>query len=380
MSKILYLQYTNPAAYPPLEQSSQLLAQDGWEALFLGTGVLGAYNLTFPSHPNITVKQIPFCLPGWRQKVHYAWFWLWVIFWTFRWKPQWVYASELLSCPIGYSLSFFPNVNLIYHEHDSPESNPSSGFLKFCLTTRKKLIHRAACSILPNQQRADIFDKSVDNPSRSLCVWNCPRQAEIVKERAPWDGKTLWVLYHGSIVPARLPLTVLYALSKLPALVKLRVIGYQTTGHSNYVQTMRETAEKLDLLDRVEFIDAMPRHQLLSWCQQSDIGLAFMPITTSDINLNWMTGASNKPFDYLACGLPLLVSNMEDWQEMYVEPGYALATNPEDSDRIAEALRWYLDRPQEMRNMGEQGRQQMLKEWNYENQFAKVKNLLNNRN
>lgn len=37
-NRILYIQYTNPAGYPPLEHSSRILAQADWEVLFLGTG------------------------------------------------------------------------------------------------------------------------------------------------------------------------------------------------------------------------------------------------------------------------------------------------------------------------------------------------------
>jgi hypothetical protein len=64
--RILYIQYTNPAGYPPLEHSSRILAKEGWEALFLGTGVSGAGALTFPPHPHITVYQVPCCYPSWR--------------------------------------------------------------------------------------------------------------------------------------------------------------------------------------------------------------------------------------------------------------------------------------------------------------------------
>jgi glycosyltransferase involved in cell wall biosynthesis len=85
-----------------------------------------------------------------------------------------------------------------------------------------------------------------------------------------------------------------------------------------------------------------------------------------------MTGASNKPFDYLACGLPLVVSDLPDWKQMYVEPGYALACNPEDVNSIADVLRWYLEHPLEMKAMGEKGRQRILNEWNYETQFDPV--------
>ena len=44
-----------------------------------------------------------------------------------------------------------------------------------------------------------------------------------------------------------------------------------------------------------------------------------------------MVGASNKPFDYMACGLPLLVTDLPEWTSTFVEPGYARACNPDDT-------------------------------------------------
>src|SRR5437762_714731 len=99
--RIVYIQYTNPAAYPPLEHSSRILANDGWKVLFLGTGAFGAGPLRFPPHSNVTVRQLPFCQPGLRQKIHYIIYCLWVLTWVVVWRPQWVYASDLLSCPIA---------------------------------------------------------------------------------------------------------------------------------------------------------------------------------------------------------------------------------------------------------------------------------------
>ena len=85
-----------------------------------------------------------------------------------------------------------------------------------------------------------------------------------------------------------------------------------------------------------------------------------------------MTGASNKPFDYLACGLPLLVSDLPDWREMFVAPGYARACDPSDAENVAAALRWFVENPGAARAMGERGRQRIAADWNYERQFAPV--------
>src|ERR1700730_15905503 len=97
MMRILYLQYTNPAGYPPLEHSSRILADDGWQVLFLGTGAHGAGGLRFPEHARITVRLLNFQSAGWRQKLHYAWFCLWCFGWVMKWRPRWIYASDPLS-------------------------------------------------------------------------------------------------------------------------------------------------------------------------------------------------------------------------------------------------------------------------------------------
>lgn len=376
--RILYIQYTNPAAYPPLQHSSRILAQAGYKTVFLGTHAEVEESLSFPFHPDIRVYQIPFCLPGWRQKVHYLQYGLWVLLWVLRWRPQWIYASDLLTCPIAYGLILIPGVKVIYHEHDSFHgASAGSLFIDLCLKARSKLAQRSVACILPNQARLNQFCTQNPSTNAPLCVWNCPALEEVPGPQPDYSQhEDLWLLYHGSIVPGRLPLAVLDSLCLLPKSVKLRVIGYETRGYRGYIAEIMARASQLGLLERLEIREAMPRQALLQWCAKSHIGLALMPLISDDMNMTSMIGASNKPFDYLACGLPLLVANLPDWQAMYVQPGYGLACNPEDPESIAAVVNWYLHHPTEMRAMGEQGRQRILNDWNYEAQFAVVKNQI----
>ena len=372
--RILYVQYTNPAGYPPLEHSSRILAEDGWKILFLGTGAFGANSFSFLTHPNITVRKIPFCSSGWRQKLHYVWFCFWVIGWMLWWQPRWIYASDLLSCPIALFLSFLPNVRVIYHEHDSPENSSKSRFLKLCLFARKRLAHRVSLCILPNQRRADNFDKTVEKLIPSICVWNCPSQEEIAPPREEKRDKEMWLFYHGSIVPPQLPQTIVKAMSMLPERIKLRIVGYETIGHVDYVQFLKDLAVQLGIVERIEYLGSVPtRTELLQHCQTCDVGLSLFPFQSRQP----MAGASNKSFDYLACGLPLLVSDLPDWQQMYVEPGYGLDCNPDDANSIAAALKWFLAHPAQRREMGEKGRRKIANEWNYEQQFQPILEVLN---
>jgi glycosyltransferase involved in cell wall biosynthesis len=163
----------------------------------------------------------------------------------------------------------------------------------------------------------------------------------------------------------------------LPSEVKLRVAGYETIGHLGYVEQLHRLARELGIENRVEFIGAVPlRTELLDWCRRCQVGLALMPIDSDDSNMRWMVGASNKPFDYLACGNALLVSDLPDWRETYVNPGYGLACDPSSPESIAQKVGWYLEHPEETRRMGEAGRRRVLERWNYEQQFRPVADLL----
>ena len=138
-----------------------------------------------------------------------------------------------------------------------------------------------------------------------------------------------------------------------------------------------EHLHALNIAHRVEFLGPIPqRSDLLAQTLQSDIGLALMPLASSDSNCETMTGASNKVFDYMACGLALVVSDRTDWRGMFAEAGYGRACDPGDPVSIAAALRELLANPAVMRQAGERGRQQILAQWNYETMFLPVFGLM----
>jgi len=372
---IIYIQYTNPGGYPPLEHSSQLLASQGWKVLFLGTGCLGANELVLAEHPNIQVKTMSFCNPGLLQKIHYLFFTFWVVRVTLFNKPRWVYASDSLSCLPGLVLSLL-RFKVLYHEHDSPnisDQTKQTAWVTLGSAMRRLFGRKAELVILPNQERLEEFKRETQRAKRSFCVWNCPMTDEVGIQRRPRPQQSLWVLYHGSIGPSRLPMTILDALARCESKIKLRIVGYETAGHQDYLATFSNKARSLGILDQIDIKGAVPtRRDLFKLCNECDVGLSFMPMKSIDINMRHMTGASNKSFDYLACGLALLVTDLPDWNDMYVSPGYGLACNPEDPDSLTGAFRWFLDHPQEMQAMGEKGRRRILSEWNYEKQFESV--------
>ncbi|MFL5563194.1 MAG: glycosyltransferase, partial [Gemmatimonadaceae bacterium] len=116
----------------------------------------------------------------------------------------------------------------------------------------------------------------------------------------------------------------------------------------------------------------MPRATLLERAATCDLGLSFMPTTSPNFNEVTMAGASNKAFEYLACGVPILVSDMPDWQRMFVEPGVAFAAAPGDIASLTRILRHAMEHRTELAAMGETGQELIAREWNYETQFGRV--------
>jgi glycosyltransferase involved in cell wall biosynthesis len=372
--RVVYLQYTNPAAYPPLEHSAHILADAGCDVLMLGTGLKND-PLRLKPHSRIRVRLMRFQGAGWRQKVHYARFAAWAIGRSLLWRPSWIYASDPLSCPIALTIARVTRTRMIYHEHDSPApdeaGSPGFRFMTAVAAARRAVATHADVCVLPNARRAELFRQGTSRPD-ALIVWNCParREAEFARQPAP-PGR-LRVVYHGSVVPSRLPLAVVHALARLPAGVSLTVIGYETTGHSGYGRRLQAEAEKLGVQAQLTIAPPVPRATLLEEGTRFDVGIAFVPRESADLNETTMVGASNKAFDYMAGGLAVLVSDVADWRDTYAEAGFGLSCDPNRPDSVAHALRWFLEHPEETAGMGERGRRKILADWNYERLFAPV--------
>ncbi|MES2606910.1 MAG: glycosyltransferase, partial [Pseudomonadota bacterium] len=193
--RIIYVQYTNPAGYPPLEHSSHLLAEAGWEVLFLGIAAAGGTVLEFAPHRNITVRRLEACAPGLKQKLHYLRFLLWCWWQVMHFRPAWVYASDVLSTPVALLLSMLPNIRLLYHEHDAPGDEQRGWFASQVKRCRRAVAGRADIVVIPNEGRAAHFAAQCGiDPARILCVWNCPQRSEALPTRpSPADAEDFWL-------------------------------------------------------------------------------------------------------------------------------------------------------------------------------------------
>jgi glycosyltransferase involved in cell wall biosynthesis len=377
--RALFLQYGNPGSLPPILSAVRILSRGGWEICALGIRHFDLDAIKLPELANTRWSLAPACGPGLLQKIHFLGVCLWAGWRAIAWRPSVIYVSDPMAAPMGWLAGAMSRIPVVYHEHDSPDaSRPAGTFMRIIHRARSALAQSSVACILPNRERAELFRAEMRlPPDRILCVWNCPMAGEVAASPAgrPARGKLL-LYYHGSINRFRVPLSIVDAMKLLPSNVGLRVVGHETVGSRGHIASLIRAAREAGVQDRIEWVGYVPRIDLLGRQAGPSIGLALMPMQTGDINLKHMVGASNKAFEYMAMGMPLLVSRLADWEETFVKPGYAKSCDPDSPSSIARSVEDFLQDPDGFVEMGSAGRERIRAEWNYEEQFKPVHRLL----
>ena len=376
MPEILFLQFTNPTLYPPLIQSALILQRRGWSTRFLGVRWPWG-NFSFPDHFVGELELLSAPAPGWRQKLFYLRFQAWSVLQALLHQPRWIYVSDPMATPAGLLLSLM-GFQVAYHEHDSPDDGARSAFERIVMWCRRQLVRRARFNVLPQESRCHLFQASTGTKKPILCVWNCPRLSEVSPVPRPVrrPDQPLGIYYHGSINLTRFPLALIEAAGATGLPIRLRVVGYETVGSLGASDTLRRAVQRYGGHLQLELPGPMSREQLFTQMHEMHLGWVAYREDCADLNLRHLAGASNKAFDYLAGGLPLICNDSPEWVALFCSQGVALSCNPSIADTIGDQLVWAYNNPLDVLNMGATGRRLVASDWNYESQFAQVERHL----
>ena len=369
---VLFLQATDPAIYPPLINAAWLLSEAGLHSTFLSSPHADN-ELAMPEIPGLTIEKIPTRPTFAVDRMSYIAYIRRAVGLARKLRPRAIYASDPMGALPGLIASHLSGTPLVYHEHDSPSDSRQLHSLVRC--ARSFAIRTANIVVFPNAARAEAARADIRfDESRLMIVWNTPRIAEIPAKAVRDDVFTLY--YHGSINEQRLPMAVAEAVSQFGRQVRLRIAGYDTSPGRRHLSDMIERYGKWHEGGLIDSLGQIKREDLLTAAATADAGLALMPVASDDINMVSMVGASNKAFDYMAAGLPIIVSDLAEWKTMYVAPGHGFAANPSDAKSLAAVIRILLDDPINRRAIGSRNQARVAREWNYDTHFRAVVNAL----
>lgn len=360
--KVLYVQYADPRVYPPAERGAALFRERGYDVAFLGVAATGQAAGLSEGQRNDT-ELVAHRIGGIKAALSYLKFWWRALSRTHKEKIDIVYCSDPMSYPAGLLVSLLTKALTIMHEHDSPVSGKGA-IPTFLRWARRAFARRADERVFPQAERAAKLETETGVSIR--VVHNCPSLAETQARVQLQDGSSLTFWHHGSLGPTRFPPAIIEAMAHLPANVRLEIAGYETESTIGFMDRLLTRAAELGLGDRVVYHGPMPREALFEKARQADVGIVLLARDFGEP----MVGASVKPFDYLACGLPLLVNDTPEWTGFYAERGVALACDPDDPEAIGRAMLRFRDDATLRREMAERGHDLIRNEWNYEAQFG----------
>lgn len=155
------------------------------------------------------------------------------------------------------------------------------------------------------------------------------------------------VIYAGVLVPLK---GVHYLLDAFASVVKalpdarLWVIG--RAENAAYARELKAQAGRLGLDGRVSFVDELSQRELAEYVS-SCIALVLPSLSE---------GLPRVVFEAMACGTPVIASNVSGIPEIVEDGTTGFLVSPGDIHTLAQRLLWLLTHPEEARTMGERAR------------------------
>lgn len=90
---------------------------------------------------------------------------------------------------------------------------------------------------------------------------------------------------------------------------------------------------------------------------------------------NFVDSYPTKLFEYMALGLPVVVSDFPLWRSVVDDARCGLAVDPTNISAVQDAFRWMLGHPEEARAMGLRGKEVVSNKYNWASEFKKLRDL-----
>jgi glycosyltransferase involved in cell wall biosynthesis len=293
-----------------------------------------------------------------------------------------IYAYDAFGYTAAYlSQLLQPHViPLIYHNHDLSEQLFSLSSLSgWVQRGERRWVHKANILVFPSQARALVFQKLTNFNGRLMIVPNFPRKS-FLKEHEDLDSLILerfkkpQILLQGSISRQTSLLELIDSLRLLDRDIQLKLIG---PIYGDNPDLITDFATQKNVVDRVKYFKPLPYNELPSHTWMASIGVCLYKKT--DINHQTMGTASNKIYEYAACGLPAIVSDQPNYRDNLGDETWVRFANPDDPQSIASAVQDILSSLENYQATCLAARKAFEEKYNYESAFSpllsKIKEL-----
>ena len=148
--------------------------------------------------------------------------------------------------------------------------------------------------------------------------------------------------------------------------------GYSYIGGYYRNEDFRKELESSEAYASVRYLGKLDRSQVLDTLQHCRVGMATL------LNVGQYNKYDNLPtkaYEYMSLGLPVILSKSDYNSRIMEEYRFGICVDPADTEEIAQALEYLYTHEEEARQMGENGRDAVIRRFNWEHEKAKLVKL-----
>jgi glycosyltransferase involved in cell wall biosynthesis len=259
------------------------------------------------------------------------------------------HAHDLETLPIGFILSRIKGRPLVYDSHELYVEYEKHGSVqkRFWRIMENRLIHKTVYNLTINGSIAmELSGRySIDTP---VVLMNCTFPSSDrgitqnrLRNRFQIPPRDKIIIYQGVVDPSRGIEVLLKAMEE----VRRGVLLIMGTGA--YKTVVEQRIRRSPLKNRVYFPDPVPYRELLGYTREADIGVSIL----QNICLNNYLSLSNKFFEYLSAGLPVVFSDFPEYRKLILENRVGLLVDERSPSDVAAALNRLIENPALCRQM-----------------------------
>jgi glycosyltransferase involved in cell wall biosynthesis len=194
--------------------------------------------------------------------------------------------------------------------------------------------------------------------SRTRVVRNFPRIAEMQDgvTALPYAERPPLAVFTGGITPIRCAEEICAIGERLRDLAGFRIA---VVGRPDTPEYPTELARR-EGWDRVQYEGIVPMTRV-----RELLGSARVALCLNRPREDFLDLATNKLFEYMAVGLPIVATDIPYWRKVIEESGCGIVVQGADAEQLADAVRWLLEHPAEAEAMGARGREAALSRYNW---------------
>ncbi|MGL5999769.1 MAG: glycosyltransferase [Pseudomonas proteolytica] len=251
-----------------------------------------------------------------------------------------IHAHDVNTLPTAWLAARLSGAQLVYDAHEISTSREGYSRFRGCVARiERTLMPRAQATLTTTATRARFFARAY-GIARPLVLQNrprltaCPPSARIREELGLQQAWPI-IVYQGGLQQGR----GLERLLRIAASV--HGAYFVLIGGGRLTLPLMALSRELGLTERVHFIPTVPLADLPSYTASADIGV--QPIENTC--LNHFTTDSNKLFEYVSAGLPVVASDFPEIRRVVKTHDIGLLVSAGDDLQMRTALQCLVDSP-----------------------------------